>query len=92
MQKTGDPLNVVHEADNIYTTLALVSAGVGAALFPASLLDLPRKGIVVRKLDPPASPMTMGFIYRRNDKSAVLNRFLTVLDEVLRKKKKHSRS
>jgi DNA-binding transcriptional LysR family regulator len=86
-QKTGYPLNVVHEADNIYTTLALVAAGVGAALFPASLLNVPRKGIVVRKLDPPPPPMSMGFVYRRNDKSAILHSFLTVLDKVLRKKK-----
>src|ERR1051326_4226223 len=43
-QKTGYPLNIVNEAaDNIYTTLALVASGVGAALFPASLLDVPRK-------------------------------------------------
>ena len=92
-QKTGYPLNIVHEAaDNIYTTLALVASGVGAALFPASLLDVPRKGIVVRKLDPPAPSMKMGLIYRRNEKSGVLTSFLAVLDEVLKKKQRQSRS
>lgn len=91
-QKTGYPLNIVHEAaDNIYTTLALVAAGVGGALLPASLLGVPRKGIVVRRLEPPPSPMAMGVIYQRDAKSAVLNSFLTVLNEVLAKKKSRSR-
>ena len=54
-QKAGCRLNIVHEGDTLYASLALVAAGMGVSLFPASLLDVPRKGIVVRRLKPTAT-------------------------------------
>jgi DNA-binding transcriptional LysR family regulator len=84
-QKAGCTLNIAHEGDTLYTSLALVAAGVGVSLFPASLLDVPRKGIVVRQLEPSPPIMGMGAAYRRDEQSAVLRSFLTVLDEVIKK-------
>src|SRR5438105_2090345 len=68
-QKAGCRLNIVHEADTLYASLALVAAGMGVSLFPASLLDVPRKGIVVRRLKPVAPQMGMGVAYSRDDQS-----------------------
>jgi DNA-binding transcriptional LysR family regulator len=83
-QKAGCSVNIIHEGDNLYTTLALVAAGIGVSLFPASLLDVPRKGVVVRKLDPAPPKLGMGVAYRRHEQSEVLQAFLKVLAEFRR--------
>jgi DNA-binding transcriptional LysR family regulator len=80
-QKAGCTVNIAHEGDTLYASLALVAAGVGVSLFPASLLDVPRKGIVVRKLEPSPPMMGMGVAYRRDEQSEVLGSFLKVLFE-----------
>jgi len=41
-RNAGYTLNIVHEADAIYTVLALVAAGVGVSLLPVSIRDTPR--------------------------------------------------
>jgi DNA-binding transcriptional LysR family regulator len=50
MSPRGFSRNVVHEVDSIYTALALVAAGVGISLVPASLQDGRSKDIVFREL------------------------------------------
>lgn len=83
-QKAGCTINIAHEGDTLYASLALVAAGVGVSLFPASLLDVPRKGIVVRTLEPSPPVMGMGVAYRRDDQSEVLGSFLEVLFDVVK--------
>lgn len=80
-QKARCSPNIVHEGDNIYTSMALVSAGLGIGLFPASLLDVKRKGIVVRQLKSPSPQIEMGAVYRRDHRSAALNLFLHVVKQ-----------
>jgi DNA-binding transcriptional LysR family regulator len=81
-QRTHCSPNIVHEGDNIYTSLALVAAGLGIGLFPASLLDVKRKGIVVRQLRPPVPHIEMGAAYRRDRQSAALKLFLDLVKQV----------
>jgi DNA-binding transcriptional LysR family regulator len=83
-RKAGCTLNIAHEGDTLYASLALVAAGVGVSLFPASLLDVPRHGIVVRKLEPSPPMMGMGVAYRRHDQSPVLRSFLGVLTDLFK--------
>jgi len=82
-RKAGCTLNILHEGDSLYTSLALVAAGVGISLFPSSLLDVPRKGIVVRHLEPSAPVMEMGVAYLKDKQSEVLRSFLNVVDDFL---------
>src|SRR5262249_8219374 len=90
-QRAGCTLNITHEADNLYTSLALVAAGVGISLFPASLLDVPRKGIKVRKLQPSPPMMGMGVAYCRERRTPVVQSFLNVLAEVVKHDKRSVR-
>ena len=68
--------------DNIYTALALVEAGLGVSLFPASIQDLRRRGVVFRELEAPVPRMECAVIYRREAHSAVLQSFLNIVRQV----------
>jgi DNA-binding transcriptional LysR family regulator len=81
----GFSLNIVHEADAIYTILALVAAGLGVSLLPASIRETPREGIVFRKIQGPLPQIEMGAAYRRDAPSNVLRSFLDVVRAVTAK-------
>jgi DNA-binding transcriptional LysR family regulator len=81
-RSAGFSMNIAHEGDNIYTTLALVAAGLGVSLFPASLLEVPRRGIAVRQLQGTIPVMEMGVAYRRDEESTVLALFTEVVRSV----------
>ncbi len=48
--RAGIPLNVAQEAIQMQTVVSLVSSGLGAAIVPASLANLGRRGVVYRPL------------------------------------------
>jgi DNA-binding transcriptional LysR family regulator len=87
-RNAGFSLNIVHEADAIYTVLALVAAGLGVSLLPASIQETPRHGIVFRNVQGPMPHIEMGAAYRREAPSNVLRSFLEVVREVTAKSKK----
>jgi DNA-binding transcriptional LysR family regulator len=87
-RNAGFSLNIVHEADAIATILALVAAGLGVSLLPASLQETERKGIVFRKVDGPLPLIEMGTVYRREAPSNVLAAFLDVVRSVTDKTQK----
>jgi len=91
-QREGCSLNIVHEGDSLLMSLALVSAGVGVSLFPISLFDVPRKGIVTRKLKPSPPVMGMGVAYRRDTPSAVVEAFLSIVNAHKPNSRKQSRN
>ena len=68
--------------DNIYTALALVEAGLGISLFPASIQDLRRRGVVFRELEAPFPKMECAVVRRREAQPPVLHSFLNVVRQV----------
>src|SRR5262245_7552430 len=87
-RNAGFSLNIVHEADAIYTVLALVAAGLGVSLLPASIQETPRHGIVFRNIQGPMPQIEMGAAYRREAPANVLRSFLDVVREVTSKPQK----
>jgi DNA-binding transcriptional LysR family regulator len=69
---------------NMQTNLALVSAGLGVTLMPASIRSLRRDGVVYRPLAPPVPHVEMAVAYRRDEPSAVVPAFLRVIHEAIR--------
>ncbi len=72
----------VFHAGSMQTNLALVSAGLGVTMLPASIRSLRRDGVVYRDLAPPVPYVEMAIAYRRDERSTVLPAFLEVVREV----------
>lgn len=73
-RRAGISLNMLHEVDNLYTMLELVTAGFGVSLMRASVQQMPQKGVVFRKLL--HSPFVeTAVVYRREGASEVVQRF-----------------
>jgi DNA-binding transcriptional LysR family regulator len=75
----GFRMNALHEARTVYDSLLLVSADIGVFLVPASFADVPRKGIVIRKIKP-SSLLQMGVAYRKENPSPAVLSFLSALN------------
>jgi DNA-binding transcriptional LysR family regulator len=75
--KAGVAPNMVHHLDQNHSMLALVSAGLGAALVPHSLTALQLRDVVFREvtLDPP-DPLEMLMAWRPQNENPVLPFFL----------------
>jgi DNA-binding transcriptional LysR family regulator len=82
-RRAGFTPRVVHPG-SMQTNLALVSAGMGVTLMPASIRNLRRAGVVYRPLAPPVPHVEMAVAYRRDERSAVVPTFLEVLHDVAR--------
>ena len=85
-RNAGFSLNVVHEVDSIYTALALVAAGVGISLVPASLQDGRSKDIVFRELQGRVPRVECGMLYNEASRSSVLKSFVEVVRQVAQSK------
>jgi DNA-binding transcriptional LysR family regulator len=70
---------------SMQTNLALVSAGLGVTLMPASIRNLRRDGVVYRPLAPPVPHVEMAVAYRHDERSAVVPEFLGVVRDVVRR-------
>ena len=64
-RSAGFSLHDVHEVDNIYTMLELVSAGFGVSLMRASVQETRRKGVVFRELQ--HSPVVQTAVAWKNE-------------------------
>ena len=69
---------VFHPA-SMQTNLALVSAGLGVSLLPASIRNLRRTGVVYRPLASPAPRVELAVAYRRDDRSPIVLAFLEMV-------------
>ncbi|MBN9555673.1 MAG: LysR family transcriptional regulator [Alphaproteobacteria bacterium] len=79
----GAPARIAQEAIQMQTIIALVSAGMGIALVPASLRNLARTGVRYVDLMDGAPSLETGLVWRRGDATPTLSRFLAMVDETL---------
>lgn len=84
-QKAGFTPKVAQEAMLMQTIVSLVATGIGVALVPASLENLHRTGIVYRPLLEPQEFTELSGIWRQNNDSPVLTRFIEVMRQVAKK-------
>jgi DNA-binding transcriptional LysR family regulator len=74
---------VPQEAPDLATAMALVAAGIGVTLAPASVKDLRRTGVDYRDLAAPRPRTRLVALRRAGEPSPVVARFLDVAREVL---------
>lgn len=77
-----DPV-VGQDAPELATAMALVAAGVGVTLVPASVQDLRRSGVDYRSLAAPSPRTRLVALRRPGEPLPVVTRFLAVFREVL---------
>jgi len=83
-RRAGFEPRMSYATDRIETNLALVAAGLGVSLMPASIKNLRRSGVVYRPLVPPAPQVEMAVAYPREAPSPAVATFLHVLREAAR--------
>jgi len=74
----GGTARIAQEAIQMQTIISLVSAGMGLALVPASLRHMARTGVRYVALDGEAPVLESGLVWRRDDRTPTLGRFLEV--------------
>ena len=77
----GGQARIAQEAIQMQTIIALVSAGMGIALVPASLRHLARTGVRYVDLPDGAPLLETGIVWRRNETAPTLARFLEIVGE-----------
>jgi len=75
----------VFHPGSMQTNLALVSAGLGVSLLPASIQNLRRAGVVYRPLAAPVPVVELAVVWRRDERSPVVPAFLDVVRAVARR-------
>lgn len=74
---------IVHHLDQNHSILSLVSAGLGAALVPASLSILAFPTVVFREIDlDPQEPVEMYMLWRAKNDNPVLPVFVSLCQEI----------
>jgi len=63
------------------TIVGLVAGGIGVALVPCSLQNIPRRGVAYKPIRGLSPTVELGMIWRRDDPTVVLNPFLEVARE-----------
>jgi len=77
----GGTARIVQEAIQMQTIISLVSAEMGIALVPASLRNLARTGVRYVDLAGVVPSLETGIVWRRDDLTSTLKRFLEVAFE-----------
>lgn len=70
---------VAQEAMQMQTIVSLVAAEMGIAIVPESLQHLQRTGVVYKAIQEPTSKVAIAMIWRCNDTSPTVQRFLEVV-------------
>lgn len=74
---------IAQEVGDAIAGLSLIASGFGLALIAQSATMLSARGIVYKHLDAETQPMVdLSCLYRENNSSPIINRFLEVLREV----------
>jgi DNA-binding transcriptional LysR family regulator len=77
-------LKVKYEVDHPETILAIVEAGLGVSLVPASLQTVKRPGITYRRLSPTGPALETVVAWRRESELSLVQAFVRVTREVAR--------
>jgi DNA-binding transcriptional LysR family regulator len=80
----GISLNVAQEAIQMQTVVSLVSSGLGAAIVPASVANLGRRGVAYRELADPHPRLDVWLAWRRGTLSAAQREFLALARRLAR--------
>lgn len=75
----GAPFDVIQEADDLQTVLALVAAGVGAAIVPESARNIAPSHVSMHRLDGESATWEIGAIWRPDNETPVVRSFLDEL-------------
>jgi len=81
-QQAGFSPIVAQEAIQMQTIVSLVAAEIGVAIVPASLQQLQRPGIVYKEIAESTPKVTIAMIWRSQDSSAIVQRFLEVVRQI----------
>lgn len=73
---------VTQEATFMLSILGLVAGGIGVALLPANAQNLQRKGVVYKPIKGQTPTVQMAVVWRRDDSSVILGKFLEVTKEI----------
>jgi len=73
---------VAQEAIQLQTIVSLVAAEMGIAIVPESLQHLQRTGVVYKAIQEPTSKVAIAMIWRCNDMSSTVQRFLEVVRQI----------
>ena len=63
------------------TIVGLVAAGIGVALVPSSLQNIPRRGVIYKPVHGLSPTVELGMIWRRDHRGMVLKSFLAAARE-----------
>ncbi len=77
-QQVGFSPQLAQEAIQMQTIVSLVAAEIGVAIVPESLQNLRRTGVVYKSFVEETPKVSIAMIWRKNDVSVVLDRFLEV--------------
>jgi DNA-binding transcriptional LysR family regulator len=84
-QQVGFEPNIIHniQVTGIVTILSLVAAEIGVAILPEHGQVLCREDVVYRPISEPALTRQAVAVWRENDASIVLQKFLNVIQDVM---------
>jgi DNA-binding transcriptional LysR family regulator len=78
---TGFTPQIVQHAVEWQTVCALVEAGIGVSLAPASIRRIRLKGVVCRKIEPSTARTRVAVAWRKNDHNPLVTHLLATLSE-----------
>jgi DNA-binding transcriptional LysR family regulator len=85
-EKAGFHPHVTQASTHLHTAIALVSAGMGIALVPRSIMNLGLQGVSYAKLNDVSETIEVVVAWRNNDRNAVLSRFLRLAEQIARRR------
>jgi DNA-binding transcriptional LysR family regulator len=68
--------NVVHDVEDIFTAISLISAGLGISIVPESAICLRLSSVRYHLLDSDEAKVDLSCVYRHDNKSPALLAFL----------------
>ncbi|MGG0240057.1 LysR substrate-binding domain-containing protein [Bacillus rhizoplanae] len=78
----GVSLKIVQEAIQMQTIVNLVATGMGVSVVPSSVESYKRSGVIYKKIQETTPKVNLYVGWRQDEKSAVVDHFLTVVREV----------